>query len=129
MPTTLRHPAAVPAARERAVLTQAVLRAAELLAVSQADLAAIVGLSPASISRMKTGAYLLERGTKEWELAALWVRLFRSLDSITGGRDDLSRNWLTAHNAAFEARPLDLIRTITGLVRVVEYLDASRARI
>lgn len=113
--------------RDRAVLSQATLRAAELLAVPQAELAAIIGLSPASISRMKTGAYLLDRGGKEWELAALWVRLFRSLDSITGGRDELSRSWLTSQNAALHARPVDLIRTVTGLVRVVEYLDAVRA--
>ena len=69
-------------------LTTAVLRAAELLQVPQSELAGILGLSPATVSRMSSGQYLLQVDRKEWQLAALFVRLFRSLDSITGGRDD-----------------------------------------
>jgi hypothetical protein len=115
--------------RSRAALTKATLKAAELLAVPQGQLGDIIGLSGASISRMKAGSYQLDPARKEWELAALWVRLFRSLDSITGGRDDASRAWLHSANTVLGGRPADLIRDITGLVHAVEYLDASRARV
>jgi len=116
-------------AREPRILTQAALRAAALLDVPQGELALILGLSPASVSRMKAGTYQLDRARKEWELAALWVRLFRSLDSITGGRDDASRAWLHSPNDALGGKPVELIRQVTGLVRVMEYLDAARARV
>lgn len=115
--------------RERLVLTKATCRAAEILGLPQGHLAEVLGVSPASVSRMKSGAYQLDRGRKEWELAALWVRLYRSLDSITGGHDEASRAWLQSDNTALQGRPVDLIRQVTGLVRVVEYLDAARARV
>ena len=40
-----------------------------------------MGLSESAISRMKSGEYVLERG-KPFELAALFVRLHRSLDAL-----------------------------------------------
>ena len=113
------------AARE--TLTAAVLRVATLYQVSQADLGRILGLSAASVSRMAAGRYLLDPEGKEWQFAALLVRLFRSLDSITGGNDELSRQWLRNYNAALSATPVSLLGEITGLVNVVQYLDASRA--
>ena len=113
------------AARE--TLTAAVLQVATLYQVSQADLARILGLSAASISRMASGRYLLDPEAKEWQFAALFVRLFRSLDSITGGNDELSRQWLRSYNSALSAAPASLLSEITGLVNVVQYLDASRA--
>lgn len=115
--------------RERQVLTQATLRAAEFLALPQSALAVVLGASTATVSRMKSGAYLLDRGRKEWELATLWVRLFRSLDSITGGHDEASRAWFHGANHDLGGTPAELVRQVTGLVRVVEYLDAARARI
>ncbi len=111
----------------RQTLTEAILKASALLQFSQAELARILGLSPASISRMASGRYLLDPDSKEWQLAALFIRLFRSLDSITGGNDELSRQWLRNHNTALAAAPASLLSEITGLVTVVQYLDASRA--
>ena len=119
---------ASPAEQSR-VLSEAVLRAAELLQVNQAALATILGISPASISRMRTGDYRLVLHSKEWEHAALFARLFRSLDALLGSRDELARKWLTSDNAGLGGVPAELIRTSEGLVRAVHYLDATRGRI
>ena len=119
---------ATPAEKSR-VLSEAVLRAADLLGINQATLARILGLSTASISRMRTGDYRLDLQGKEWEMAALFVRLFRSLDAILGSRDELARQWLTSRNAGLGGVPAELIRTTEGLVRAVHYLDATRGRI
>jgi len=108
-------------------LTVAVLRVGVLLQVSQTDLGRILGLSGATVSRMAAGKYLLDPEGKEWQFAALFVRLFRSLDSITGGNDEISRQWLRSYNTALSATPFSLLREITGFVNVVQYLDASRA--
>lgn len=113
------------AARE--TLTSAVLRVATLYQVSQSDLGRILGLSAATVSRMGAGRYLLDPEGKEWQLAALLVRLFRSLDSITGGNDELSKQWMRSYNTALGATPVSLLGEITGFVNVVQYLDASRA--
>ena len=122
------RPAARPAAvSEGAVLTKAVLRAASQLGVSNRVLASIVGLSEASVSRMGSGTYMLVPGDKPFELAVLFVRLFRALDAIVHGDETVACAWLRNENSALGGAPLMLIQSIPGLVHAVAYLDARRA--
>lgn len=114
---------------ESVVLTKAMLRAADLLEVTARVLASVIGVSEATVSRMRREEFLLERGTKPFELAVLFVRLFRSLDAIVGGDAAVARSWLKNANTAFDAAPLEKILTITGLVDVIAYLDSRRALI
>ena len=113
----------------RLVLTGAVLRACALLEITQSSLAQILGLSPSTVSRMANGTYRLDDQKKEWELGALFVRLFRSLDAVIGSNDSAARGWLNGQNTALAGRPIELIRSTEGLVRVVQYLDAARGRL
>ncbi len=113
----------------RRVLTGAVVRASALLEITQSSLAQILGLSPSTVSRMANGTYNLDAQKKEWELGALFVRLFRSLDALIGSNDTAARAWLYGQNHALAGRPIDLIRSTEGLVRVVQYLDSARGRI
>lgn len=116
------------AASEREqVLTKAVLKTAERLRLKAATVSAVIGVSEATVSRMKNGAYTLEAGTKPFELAVLLVRLYRSLDAIVGGDDRVARTWLENPNTALDARPIEKIGTVAGLVDVIAYLDARRA--
>ncbi|KDA02252.1 antitoxin Xre/MbcA/ParS toxin-binding domain-containing protein [Hyphomonas oceanitis] len=113
---------------ERArVMTMAVVRAAEKLGLSGKDLATILGISEPTVSRMRKDEYRLEEGSKAFELGALFVRLFRSLDAITGGDTQVSNAWLRNENRALGGRPLDQIKTITGLTHGLAYLDSRRA--
>jgi len=110
-----------------AVLTKAALRAADRLGLSGRQLAEIVGVSEATVSRWKRGESLLEPGSKPYQLAALLVRAFRSLDAITGGDEAVARRWLAAPNTALAARPVERMTQVQGLVDVTTYLDARRA--
>ncbi len=107
------------------VLSKAVARAAERLEISRSHLARMLGVSPATITRLYSGGYLLDPGRKEWEFALLFVRAFRSLDSIVGD-EATARKWLNSENRGLSGRPIELMRSTEGLVRVVQYLDASR---
>jgi antitoxin Xre/MbcA/ParS-like protein len=115
------------AVTENAVVTRAVLRAAVRLGVSNKALGRIIGLSEATISRMGSGSYTLSRGDKAFELAVLFIRLFRSLDAIAGGDEAVATAWLKNEHLALGDRPLALIQSVPGLVHVLGYLDARRA--
>lgn len=108
------------------VLTRAVLRAAEILGLAQRDLAGVLGVSPASLSRLYKGARLIDPRSKEGEIATIFLRVFRSLDALMGGSQEKSRQWLEADNVHLGGPPIRLIETVPGLVHVVEYLDAMR---
>ena len=107
------------------VLTKALLRAAERLAVRQRDLAAILGSSEASVSRLNQERKL-EPSSKEGELALLFLRAYRSLDTLVGGDEAAAREWMHAPNTHVGGIPAERIRTVEGLVDVVRYLDAVR---
>ena len=124
MPQRL-HPTAKP--DSAAVVTKAALRAATRLGMTAKVLAAVVGLSEATVSRMRTGDYALRRGEKSFELALLFIRLYRSLDAIVGGDDAVASSWLTNRNIVLDEEPLALIQTVPGLMNVIQYLDARRA--
>ena len=118
--------APAPAARA-AVVTKSVMRAADRLALPNRVLAAVLGLSEATVSRMGAGSYQLDPGGKPYELAVLFLRLFRSLDAIVGGDTAVARAWLRNANTALGATPIALIESVAGLVNVVAYLDHRRA--
>ena len=121
------RPVAASAARRPEVLTRAVVRAAHALGLTQKTLAAALGVSEATVSRLSRGR-LVDPATKEGELAVLLVRLFRSLDALVGGSSDQARDWMHARNLHLAGTPANMIRNVGGLVHVVEYLDALRGK-
>ncbi|MBX9844030.1 MAG: MbcA/ParS/Xre antitoxin family protein [Xanthobacteraceae bacterium] len=119
------HPA--PAPSDSAIVTKAAVRAADKLGLTNRILARVIGVSEASVSRMKKGEFPLEPHQKPFELAVLFVRLYRSLDAVVGGDDAVARAWMANENTALNAAPLELIQNVAGLTNVIQYLDARRA--
>lgn len=111
----------------QAVAAKALLRAAELLGMTAKELSPVVGLSEASLSRLKRPDGAGALSGKAYELSLLFVRLYRSLDALTGGDDAVSRRWMRVENLALGGVPAERIRTIDGLTHVLAYLDARRA--
>jgi hypothetical protein len=123
----MARPIPVTAPKAAPTVTKALLRAADRLGLSNKIVAAILGLSEATVSRMANGAYMLPPDGKPFELSVLFVRLYRSLDAITGGDDAVARAWLRNDNTALGGTPLKLAQTVPGLMNVIAYLDARRA--
>lgn len=116
------------AARPRpdAVLGKALARAAQALGLSQLDLSRILGSSAASISRTFAGARGIDPTSAEGRHALLFVRIFRSLDTLLGADAGKAQLWLRAKNSHLGRAPFALLTSTEGLVRVAEYLDAMR---
>ena len=125
-PSPLRAPYPKPEAGP--VLAKATLAAAARLGLRNKDVAKVIGTSEASVSRLR-GARGLDPDGKEGELALLFLRLYRSLDALVGGDDVKARAWLHANNDHLGGVPADRIRTVEGLVDVIQYLDAMRGRL
>ena len=124
----MSHPALTTHPEPAAVLAKATLAAAERLGLRSRQLAGVIGSSEASVSRLRSGRGL-DPASKEGELALLFLRLYRSLDALVGGDDVKSREWLHAGNVHLGGVPADRIRSVEGLVDVVQYLDAMRGRL
>lgn len=122
-------PVEVPHPERLAVLAKSTARAADELELSNATLGRVLGLSEASVSRMRRGGGEVLLNGKSYELAALFVRLFRSLYAMTGGDMKSARSWLATSNRALHKVPLEAMQTVLGLTAVVAYVDSFRGRI
>lgn len=110
------------------VTAKAALAAADRLGLSSRHLASVIGVSEATVSRLQGGRGIDPR-SKEGELALTFVRLFRSLDALVGGDDAKAKAWMHAMNHHLNGVPAERIRTVEGLIDVVQYLDAMRGRL
>jgi len=121
-------PRTAPALDRADVLTRAVQAAAGRLGLTHRELAAVVGTSESSISRLRLGRRI-DPDIKEGELALLFLRLYRSLDTLVGGDEAQAAAWFDAPNRHLGGIPRERILTVEGLVDVVQYLDAVRGRL
>jgi hypothetical protein len=126
--TRTAAPRSLPVPMPDSVLAKAAVSAAGRLGLRSKQLAEIIGTSEASISRLRGGRGL-DPDRKEGELALLFLRVYRSLDTLVGGDDGKARDWLHASNDHIGGIPAERIRTVEGLVDVVQYLDAMRGRL
>ncbi|MEO7863609.1 MAG: MbcA/ParS/Xre antitoxin family protein [Nitrospirales bacterium] len=118
-----------PSTHDDALVSKALLNAARRLDMTNIELAQIVGISESKLSRMDRQEAFVTRSGKEFDLALLFIRLYRSLDAITGGDAVTSAAWIRNQNTAFNHVPIDRMKSLEGLVDVVHYLDSRRARI
>jgi hypothetical protein len=111
------------------VLGKALLRAADAMGLTSRALAGIVGVSEATVSRVKGGKAEIAPESKEGQLGLLLLRVYRSLDAMVGGNPEALRAWLTHANDHLHGVPAELLRTPQGLVHVADYLDAMRGKL
>lgn len=117
------------ASQKEIVLTKAILNIASRYGLSGKQLSDILGLSESTTSRLQQGKKKISPYTKEGEMALLLVRVYRSLNALLGNNHDKAKAWLTSNNRHFNIPPLEKIKTISGLVEVVNYLDAMRGKV
>jgi hypothetical protein len=112
------------------VLKKAVFKAANLWGLNHKELGKIIGASESTVSRLNAdGEKGINPDSKEGELALLFLRVFRALDAFLGNAIENEKKWLYANNRALNGVPIERMKTIDGLVAVVNYLDAIRGKI
>lgn len=109
------------------VLTKAVLKAAILLKITNKELSEIIGVSASFVSNLKAGTAVLALESKPAELAAHFIRAYRSLDAIVGGDEGTAAAWVRNENIALGAAPIQYMKSVYGLIDTVSYLDQRRA--
>jgi len=110
------------------VLAKAVLNAAEQLGLKQAELAATLGVHRTAISRLKQNQSL-DPKSKQGEIALLVIRIARALFALTGGDKEWIKHFMKTHNKITGDVPAVQIKSIQGLMTVVQFVDAIRGKV
>jgi hypothetical protein len=104
----------------RAVLTKALVSAGKGLGLSRERIGEVIGRDRTAFSRG------LDPASKAGELALLLIRCYRSLYALVGGDPVAMQHWMHTRNRDTGGVPAEQVRSVQGLVAVVEYLDAMR---
>lgn len=115
--------------QEESVLTNAISNLAKFYSLTGKDLSKIIGISESSASRLSQGTKLISPQTKEGEMALLLLRVYRSLNAMVGNNHGKAKLWLNSQNKYFRNKPIEEMKTITGLIGVLNYLDAMRGKL
>ena len=116
--------AAAPDVDQASVLAEALLNAGKQLGMSQAELGAIIGKDRTAIGRGR-----IDPASKAGELALLFIRCYRALYVLVGGEPEHMRHWMQTDNLHTGGIPAEQMKTVQGLVGVLEYLDAMRGKL
>ena len=109
------------------VLAEAILNTADLLGLSQTQLATVMGLDLASINTLEFSA-VLEPTSAQGEAGLLLIRLYQSLSTLTGGDSEWIDYFMNAFNTATDGVPTQQIQTREGLEKVLMVVEALNNR-
>ncbi|HHF7349973.1 TPA: antitoxin Xre/MbcA/ParS toxin-binding domain-containing protein [Legionella feeleii] len=111
------------------VLTKAICNLSKFYSFTGKDLSDIIGISESSVTRLNQGKKFISPHTKEGEMALLLVRIYRSLNAMLGNNHEKAKAWLNSKNRYFQNKPIEEMKTIPGLISVLNYLDAMRGKL
>ncbi|WP_288841649.1 antitoxin Xre/MbcA/ParS toxin-binding domain-containing protein [uncultured Deefgea sp.] len=111
------------------VLSTALVKAWTILDVKQSVISKVIGLSPATVSRLSKGEYHLNKKAGDWDAAVTFIRMYHSLAGLLDGDETLMKKWLHTHNTDFGKAPIALLsETGGGVHNLGGYLDSMRGR-
>ncbi|MDP1604703.1 MAG: DUF2384 domain-containing protein [Legionella sp.] len=111
------------------VLTKALLNLAKFYGLTGKDLHQILGVSESTITRLNQAKAFISPSTKEGEIALLLLRVYRGLNSLLGNNHEKAKLWLNSYNKYFNKKPVEQLKSVVGLVEVVNYIDAMRGKL
>ena len=108
-------------------LAEAVLKTANLLGLSNTQLAAVMGLDLMSMNQNEFSA-VLEPTSSQGKTGLLLIRLYQSLSTLTGGDSEWIDYFMNAFNTATDGVPIQQIQTRAGLEKVLMVVEALNNR-
>ena len=100
------------------VLAKATARAAQVLELSEQQLAIILGVDT------DFSGFAIEPLSSQGLRAQQLIQIFRQLSAITGNDAVAMAHWMTTSNRRFDCNPRERMQTVDGLDEVKSYLDS-----
>lgn len=105
------------------VVSKALMKASSDLGLRGCQLARTIGLSEATISRARKGAFQIVPGTKPYEMSLMVIRIHQALSQILGADEKSMQSWMKTWNSQLQDIPAKKIQAIKGLVSVMTYVE------
>jgi len=120
----MSQPGTVTISEKASTLGEAVINAGSKLGLSADQVGEIIGRNRTTITRNG-----IEPASLQGQMALLLVRLYRGLYALVGGDSTKMVHWMNSKIKSLDDVPSNMIKNVSGLVRVVEYIDGIRAKV
>ena len=107
---------------ENHVIAVALEKLKEQMDISNEDLGKIIGVHRNNVTRLLKKEEI-DPKSKNGELSLLLIRVYRYLFTLNGGNREAMKHWLTTNNHHIQGIPLEAMKTVLGLSRVVNYFS------
>lgn len=111
---------------EPKVISSALDKARKFMGMSKADLSKILKID------LKDLDSCLNEGIKpdslKGQVSLLTIQIYRSLFALSGINNKFMKHFLYTENSYFNARPIDVMKSPEGLVRVNDFLNAMSSK-
>ena len=104
------------------LVAKALRKLSKEMGLTLAQIGQVIGKDRSAIPRG------IDPTSKAGELSLLLIRCYRSLHVLVGGEPANIQHWMQTQNSHTGGIPAEQIQTVTGLMHVVEYLDAMRGK-
>ena len=112
---------------DKQIIATALKRAIDFMGIKTAQLAKTFNVSVSTLNRdFQNG---IEPESLKGQVSLLVIRMYRSLSAISGNDDEFVRHFLNTDNNYFGQKPINVIKSMEGLVSVNPYLDAMRGKV
>jgi plasmid maintenance system antidote protein VapI len=105
------------------VVSKAFMEAGNDLGLNGCQLAKTIGLSEATISRIRRGSCMITPDTKPYEMAMMVIRIHKAVMGIMKQDVSAAKAWMNTENEELKAVPARKICDIRGLVSVLAYAE------
>lgn len=104
------------------LLSKALRNLGKEMALTLAEIGRVIGKDRSAISRG------IDPSSKAGELSLLLIRCYRSIHVLVGGDTANIQHWMHTENLHTGGIPAEQVQTVSGLMRILEYLDAMRGK-
>lgn len=112
------------------VVRKAFLSASQSLDLTQSEMASVIGKSRQWVNALAHDeAQSLPVNSKHGELALMLIRLARSLYALNDGDEAWTHHFMRTYNRVTAGIPREQVQTISGLIMVLQYVDAIRGKV
>ncbi|KZX75884.1 hypothetical protein A3715_14050 [Oleiphilus sp. HI0009] len=113
---------------KNAVLGEALKNAIDLYGLKRRDVEEILGVSKSQLKIMQDSG--IDPSSNAGQLSAYFIRVIRGISAMTGEDESIAHQWLTTENYAFSGlTPIERMKSIDGLISVLQYCDAFRGKL
>ena len=112
---------------QSAVVAKALLRASDFMNIKKKELAAMMKINQSTLTRALNNG--IEPQSLKGEVGLMVIRVYRSLSALSGNNHDFMTHFLRTNNKYFNAKPIDVMQSMEGLVMLNNYLDGMRGKV